>query len=80
VERGGFDESLEFLEDWHLWRRYAVGSKFCFVEKTTSLYRVPLNLAIRAKRQGELDDAYVAVKALGDTAVAQLETSLTARQ
>lgn len=43
-EVGGFDESLDAQEDWHLWARYLsrVG-EFTFVDKTTSRYRVPLD-------------------------------------
>lgn len=40
-ERGGFDESLEYLEDWNLWIRYAYANEFKYIRKTTSLYRVP---------------------------------------
>lgn len=38
---GGFDETLEWLEDWELWRRYFPVSQVCAVAKTTSLYRTP---------------------------------------
>lgn len=38
---GGFDESIEALEDWDLWIRFALSYKWKYVEKTTSLYRVP---------------------------------------
>ncbi|MBI5194536.1 MAG: glycosyltransferase [Nitrospirae bacterium] len=38
---GGFDESLEMLEDWNLWTRYTLSYNFMLVEKVTSLYRVP---------------------------------------
>lgn len=74
--RGGFDESLDYLEDWHLWRRYAYESNFKFVEKTTSLYRVPMDIGIRAKRQGELDGAYIQVKEMGDQAIERLREEL----
>lgn len=38
---GGFDESLEYLEDWDLWVRYACHTDFLFIPKITSKYRVP---------------------------------------
>lgn len=41
LERGGFDEDLEALEDWALWQRYAYHVRFALVPKTTSLYRTP---------------------------------------
>jgi len=40
---GGLDESIEYLEDWDLWLRYALSYDWHYVEKTTSLYRVPAN-------------------------------------
>jgi len=38
---GGFDENLTYLEDWDLWLRYSQDWCIKFVEKTTSLFRVP---------------------------------------
>jgi GT2 family glycosyltransferase len=38
---GGLDAELDLLEDWDLWVRYALTEDFGFVEKTTSVYRVP---------------------------------------
>lgn len=40
-ELGGIDYNLEVLEDWDLWLRYALKYDFLFVEKLTSLYRIP---------------------------------------
>ena len=40
---GGFDEKMDALEDWDLWIRYALKFPFTFIERTTSLYRVPSN-------------------------------------
>lgn len=42
IERGGFDEDLEMLEDWALWQKYLYRSRFAFAPKTTSFYRTPL--------------------------------------
>ena len=39
-EYGGFDEELENLEDWELWKKYSQEYKFKFINKTTSLYRL----------------------------------------
>ena len=41
VERGGFDEDMQVLEDWMLWLRYAYGNRFAYVPKVTSLFRTP---------------------------------------
>lgn len=38
---GGFDESLDALEDWDLWMRYLTHASFAFAEKATSIYKVP---------------------------------------
>ena len=40
LERGGFDESLEYLEDWNLWYRYGYQNKFKFISKVTSIFTV----------------------------------------
>ncbi len=55
---GGFDESLENLEDWNLWTRYSIEYDFKYIEKTTSLYRVPYHEEHTKKRQEELDSYY----------------------
>ncbi len=60
--RGGFDPSLEVLEDWNLWQRYAQGERFCYVPKVTSLYRTPADPAERLRRQARLDAAYLPVR------------------
>jgi len=41
LERGGFDEDMDALEDWTLWVRYAHKNQFTYVPKLTSLFRVP---------------------------------------
>ena len=58
LDNGGFDESMEQLEDWNLWTKYAVKSKFKFVPKTTSLFRTPADEAERLKRVKNLDEAF----------------------
>ena len=61
-EYGGLDESLDALEDWDLWVRYACHTDFDTVEKTTSVYRVPQKRDVSEKRQKELDDALLLVR------------------
>ena len=62
---GGFDESLDNLEDWNLWTRYCVNHDFLLIEKTTSLYRINDNIYNRMQRQQNLDGYYsLAVKKL----------------
>lgn len=60
---GGFDETIDHLEDWNLWARYALHGDFVYVPKLTSMYRIPADAEVRASRQGVLDDAYQAVRA-----------------
>ena len=55
---GGFDEDLDNLEDWNLWTRYSYLNDFKFIDKTTSLYRVPSCTQNSAERQKELDRYY----------------------
>lgn len=62
-EYGGFDESLDYLEDWDLWIRYAAMEKFIFIPKITSKYRVPLKNSKADKvREKELIDAQQAIR------------------
>lgn len=58
LQYGGFDESLENLEDWNLWTRYSLEHDFRLVEKLTSFYRVPADNIKAAERQIELDKYY----------------------
>lgn len=58
LERGGFDEQLELLEDWDLWKRYAYRNRFVFVPKVTSLFRTPADPAIRESREQAMHAAY----------------------
>ena len=48
------------MED--LWVRYSLHTDFMYVEKTTSIYRVPYNEAESAKRQKKLDQALEVVR------------------
>lgn len=55
---GGMDPELEVLEDWDMWIRYALRYDFLYVEKLTSLYRIPANVVHNTERQ-ELFDKYL---------------------
>lgn len=72
-ERGGFNTDIDYLEDWHLWQRYAHNQTFVYVAKTTSLYRTPMNSDERARRQKLLDDAYAGVKQNAAQAIAGIK-------
>jgi GT2 family glycosyltransferase len=61
---GGFDETLDQLEDWNLWTRYTASDDFVMIKKTTSIYRVPARADKAATRQAALDAAYARVVAL----------------
>jgi glycosyltransferase involved in cell wall biosynthesis len=62
-ENGGFDETLEYFEDWDLWVRYAITTKFIFIPKITSKYRVPLDKSITdTVRSKKLKDASFAIR------------------
>jgi len=62
VERGGFDESLDQLEDWNLWVKYSINNKFKWVCKTTSMYRTPYSTQHATKRKALLDLNYAIVQ------------------
>ena len=59
---GGLDETLDALEDWDMWVRYSLHTDFCFVFKTTSVYRVPAVREFNNIRQKALDDALTTVR------------------
>jgi len=54
LNNGGFDTTIDFLEDWDLWLRYSFDNKFKFIDKVTSLYRVPFSLEIANQRHEDL--------------------------
>ena len=53
----GFDEKLDYLEDWDLWVRYSTRGEFVFVPKETSQYYVPYRSKRKMQRNRELDSA-----------------------
>ena len=59
---GGLDENVDALEDWDLWVRYSLHTDFVYVEKTTSIYRVPYDTTQNDARQKILDDALVVMR------------------
>jgi GT2 family glycosyltransferase len=58
-ERGGFDESLDQLEDWNLWLRFGYRNKFVFLPKITSLFRVPADIDVMDSRQNLIDKSMI---------------------
>lgn len=70
LERGGFDVTLDQLEDWNLWIRYGYGKRFAYVPKTTSLFRSPADFAVRADRHALLHEAYELAKVRALKAIA----------
>lgn len=53
-EAGGFDESLDALEDWDLWVRYSILTDFFYLPEITSKYYVPYKSKIKKKRDASL--------------------------
>ena len=47
---GGLDEEVDALEDWDLWVRFSLHTDFIYVEKTTSIYRVPYDKKTNKKK------------------------------
>jgi len=62
LKEGGFDEKIDFLEDWDLWLRYAQYTDFLFIEKTTCLYRVPASKSEFKMRAKSISDTISYVK------------------
>ena len=61
-QRGGFNLSLDQLEDWNLWLRYGYRNEFAYVAKTTSLFRSPAKQEVRSARHDLLHSAYKKAK------------------
>lgn len=51
---GGFDTTIEALEDWDLWIRFGIKYDWKYINKTTSLYRVPAHKQANAERDAFL--------------------------
>lgn len=62
LTRGGFEVDMSNLEDWNLWLRYGYKNRFCYVPKTTSLFRTPADPKVRLSRHKQLHEAYVVAK------------------
>ncbi|MGF6319121.1 glycosyltransferase [Pseudomonas frederiksbergensis] len=62
LKRGGFETDMSNLEDWNLWLRYGYENEFCYVPKTTSLFRTPADPKIRLSRHKQLHEAYFVAK------------------
>lgn len=54
---GGFDEKLDYLEDWDIWVRYSTICDFVYVPVVTSKYFVPYKSRKKMKRNRELEKA-----------------------
>jgi len=73
---GGFDETMDQLEDWHLWIRYTLEDDFILVERVTSKYHVPTQLVHWGQRQEKLSEAHEIALQKQDS----LQTTLSPRQ
>jgi len=60
---GGFDETLEVLEDWDLWIKYSNYTDFLKIPKVLSLYRVSRDEHKKYERQRKFDEWYWTVRA-----------------
>lgn len=68
---GGFNERLENLEDWELWRRYSNAHEFVYCPKTTSVFHTPFDARIQAARQTLLDEYYWVACEIADQALVE---------
>lgn len=59
---GGFDESIDVLEDWSLWLKYASKYDYYTVFKTCSYYKVPAERKLAEKRMKKLHEDYDMVR------------------
>lgn len=63
-EHGGFHPDLDRLEDWDLWVRYTARAPFAFVDRVTSMYRVPADPGERRRRRRAHDEYLPRVRQL----------------
>jgi glycosyltransferase involved in cell wall biosynthesis len=73
---GGFDETIDYHEDWDLWIRYMAKSKFKMVNKVTSIYRIPHEPSIYNERENILNSTRAYVKKKNQS----LELTLTVEE
>ncbi len=59
---GGFDETIDVLEDWSLWLKYASKYDYYTVFKTCSIYKVPAEKHLAEKRMKKLHEDYEFVR------------------
>jgi glycosyltransferase involved in cell wall biosynthesis len=62
LDEGGFDEELDYFEDWDLWVRYSLKNDFLFVPEITSKYRTPYEKKEAAQRDAKFDDAMSGIR------------------
>lgn len=72
--RGGFQPEIDYLEDWNLWLRYAYLNQFKYIEKTTSLYRVPAEVSINTRRSKAFDESFETVKNKNEESLSSINT------
>ncbi|MCH2091319.1 MAG: glycosyltransferase [Pseudoxanthomonas sp.] len=70
---GGFNERLENLEDWELWRRYSNAHQFVYCPKTTSVFHTPFDPQIQAARQTLLNEYYWVACEIAELALLEAE-------
>ncbi len=78
-EMGGFDESLDELEDWDLWVRYATINEFCFVDEVTSVYYTPYKNRSKRKRDIAMKNADTRVREKHNSYIMALSAGQIAR-
>jgi GT2 family glycosyltransferase len=61
IDEGGIDESIDHLEDWNLWARYARYGSFAKIDKLTSFFRIPGDPVFQTQRQAIMLEAEDAV-------------------
>lgn len=78
-EMGGFDETLDELEDWDLWVRYAMACDFCYVDEVTSVYYTPYKDKSKRKRDIAIKNAEARVREKHDSYIMPLSVGQVAR-
>jgi glycosyltransferase involved in cell wall biosynthesis len=68
---GGFDPAIAYNEDWNLWVRFAIKARpFLLVEKTTCIYRVPMDKTkLKSRTDAMMEHQELVREYQGDLAV-----------
>ncbi len=73
IERGGFDTTIDYFEDWNLWCRYGFENNFLYIPKTTSVYTITSNRKDFMQRADKMKEVSKEVKYKTEIAISNIK-------